>query len=310
MKSYYRVMLGRKSVYASDCFNGNFIGADYDLHEDLAGKVPDQWRDFNKEYIPVFLGIHPEKSKIAAGLACGALWVISKGIKNGDIVLSPDGTGQYRVAEVIGDYYYVPDDVLPHRRSVRWLQEVIDRTEMSKGLRNSAGATGAVCNFSRSEQVAELETLIGGVAKRPIIDPDSTVEDPSQFVMEKHLEDFLIQNWSQTELGKQFDIYEEDGEPVGQQYQTDTGPLDILAISNDKNQLLVVELKKGRASDAVVGQILRYMGYVQDQLAEQGQTVAGVIIALEDDQRIRRALSMTRNIDFYRYEISFKLVKG
>ncbi len=27
-------------------------------------------------------------------------------------------------------------------------------------------------------------------------------------------------------------------------------------------------LKKGRASDVVVGQILRYMGYVQEQLAE------------------------------------------
>lgn len=52
------------------------------------------------------------------------------------------------------------------------------------------------------------------------------------------------------------------------------------------------------------------MGYVQDELAEDGQTIRGVIIALEDDQRLRRALSMTPTIDFYRYEISFKLVKG
>jgi hypothetical protein len=41
------------------------------------------------------------------------------------------------------------------------------------------------------------------------------------------------------ELGKEYDIYEEDGEK-GQQYQTDTGPLDILAISKDKKRLLVV----------------------------------------------------------------------
>jgi hypothetical protein len=46
-----------------------------------------------------------------------------------------------------------------------------------------------------------------------------------------------------TELGKEYDIYEEDGEK-GQQYQTDTGPLDILAISKDKKRLLVVELKR------------------------------------------------------------------
>ena len=125
--------------------------------------------------------------------------------------------------------------------------------------------------------------------------------------MEQHLEDFLVQNWAQTELGKEYDVYSEEGERVGQQYLTDTGPLDILAISKDKKRLLVVELKKGRASDVVVGQILRYMGYVQDELADNGQTVQGVIIALEDDQRIRRALSVVPNVTFYRYEIDFKL---
>lgn len=85
--------------------------------------------------------------------------------------------------------------------------------------------------------------------------------------------------------------------------------MSILAISKDKKRLLVVELKKGRASDAVVGQVLRYMGYVQEELAEDGQTVQGVIIALEDDQRIRRALAVVPNIVFYRYQISFKLLK-
>jgi restriction system protein len=33
------------------------------------------------------------------------------------------------------------------------------------------------------------------------------------------------------------------------------------------------------------------------------------VIALEDDQRIRRALAMVPTIVFYRYQISFKLVK-
>ena len=88
------------------------------------------------------------------------------------------------------------------------------------------------------------------------------LEDPSAFAMEKHLEDFLVRNWTQTDFAREYDIYEEDGECVGQQYPTDTGNIDILAVSRDKKTLLVLELKKGRASDAVVGQILRYMGYV------------------------------------------------
>lgn len=83
--------------------------------------------------------------------------------------------------------------------------------------------------------------------------------------------------------------------------------MDILAISKDRARLLVVELKRERASDAVVGQIQRYMGYVQDELLEPGQIVEGVIIAREDDLRIRRALSMTKNIRFMKYRVEFHL---
>jgi restriction system protein len=140
---------------------------------------------------------------------------------------------------------------------------------------------------------------------------DPLVEDAAAFEMEKHLEDFLVKNWKQTELAKDFDIFEEDGDELaGLHYPTDTGPLDILAISKDKKRLLVVELKRGHASDAVVGQTLRYMGYVQEELLEDGQTVQGAIIALEDDPRLRRALAMVPAVEFYRYQISFKLVKS
>lgn len=130
------------------------------------------------------------------------------------------------------------------------------------------------------------------------------------FALEKHLEDFLVQNWTQTELGKNYDVFEEEGQKAGQQYPTDTGSIDVLAVSKDKKELLVLELKRGRASDAVVGQILRYMGFVMEELAEDGQTVRGLIIALEDDQRLRRALAATPNIDFYRYQVNFKLIKA
>jgi hypothetical protein len=41
-----------------------------------------------------------------------------------------------------------------------------------------------------------------------------------------------------------------------------------------------------------------------------GQTITGVIIALEEDQRIRRALAVAPSVHFYRYQISFKLLKG
>ena len=120
------------------------------------------------------------------------------------------------------------------------------------------------------------------------------------------LEEFLIENWENTELSKNYDIYQ-DEEVFGEQFQTDTGPIDILAISKDKKTLLVVELKKGRVSDNVVGQIQRYMGFVKDDLAEKNQDVKGVIIGHDDDIRIQRALSVTNNIDFFKYQVNFKL---
>lgn len=307
MKSYYRVMLGQKSIYADECFAGNFIGTDFGINQDLTKKLTEEWRAFNKEFIPIYMATHPDKTKIGAGLACGALWTVSKGIQKGDIVLCPDGTGKYRVGEVSGDYYYEPGKILFHRRPVTWLNVSIDRAVMSEALRNSTGSIGTVSNITQHHD--EIEKLIGGISAPKLISTDATVEDPSAFALEEHLEDFLVKNWSNTEFGRDYEIYEEDGEK-GQQYQTDTGPLDILAISKDKKHLLVVELKKGRASDAVVGQALRYMSYVQEELAEEGQTVLGVIVAHEDDARIRRALTMTPSISFYRYQVSFKLVKA
>jgi len=298
-------MLGQRSVYAAECFAGNFIGTDFGIDQDLTDKLPEEWRAFNEEFIPIYLGKHPDKTKIGAGLACGALWTVSKGINRGDVVLSPDGSGRYRVGEVSGDYTYESGKILFHRRPFHWLNVSIERAAMNEALRNSTGSIGTVSNVSRYAE--EIERFIGGVAAAKLISTDDTVEDPSAFALEEHLEDFLVKNWAQTELAKEYDIYEEDGEKA-QQYETDTGPLDILAISKDKKRLLVVELKKGRASDAVVGQTLRYMGYVQDVLAEDDQTVEGIIIALEDDQRIRRALAMVSNVKFYRYQITFKLI--
>ncbi|WP_312921592.1 endonuclease NucS domain-containing protein [Empedobacter brevis] len=306
-KSYYRVMLGAKSVYAELCYQNNFIGSDYGIKQNLSSDLYEDWREFNAKYRDIWLALHPDKSKVASGLACGMLWTVSKGMLIGDIILCPTGNGNYYVGEVSSDYYYVQDEVLPHRRNVKWYSIQIERASMSDALRNSTGSVGTVSNVT--QYAVEIDKLIGNVNQPTITTTDNTVEDPTVFALEKHLEDFLVKNWKYTELGKNYDIYEEESGLVGQQYPSDTGALDILAISKDKSTLLVVELKKGRVSDNVVGQIQRYMGFVKEELAEPGQTVKGVIIGLEDDIRIKRALAVTQNIEFYKYQVSFKLYK-
>ena len=307
-KNYYRIMLGRKSIFAKECYEGKWIGAGWLKSSSLENELVENWRDFNKKFIPNYLSTYDGSSKVAAGLACSMLHTICKGIEIDDLVLCPDGEGNYLVGEVKSDYFFMSETELPHRRKVEWYEKKISRTEMSIELQRSTGSIGTVSKITKYSD--EIENLIKGNQPTKIFSNDETIEDPSTFAMEKHLEDFLISNWSITLLGKTHDIFEEDGELIGQQYQTDTGNIDILAISKDKKELLVVELKKGRASDAVVGQILRYMGYITTDLAEPDQIVRGCIIALEDDLRIKNALKMTPSIDFYRYEVSFNLKKN
>ncbi len=113
----------------------------------------------------------------AAGLACGAIWTVSKGIHDGEIVLCPDVMGAYRVAEVVGDYYYADGQILPHRRPVKWLDVVIQRSEMSEALRNSTGSIGTHCMITKYTE--ELVGLIGQVNPPNTITNDETIEDPA-----------------------------------------------------------------------------------------------------------------------------------
>jgi restriction system protein len=191
---------------------------------------------------------------------------------------------------------------------VEWLDVTLNREDFSEALFRATKSAGTVQTLTEFED--ELLSLIGGIKPASVVVNEDDVENPYTFVMERYLEDFLVSNWESTELGREFDIYQEDGELVGQQYQTDTGPVDILAISKDKKTILVVELKRGRVSDVVVGQIQRYMGFVKEELLQPGQEVRGVIIGKDDDRRIQRALSVTNNIEFFKYEVDFRLHKS
>lgn len=279
----------------------DFIG-DYDIKPHLGGGA----EAFRGAMNSVYLEMYPEKTRIAAGLAMGNLWAVCEGIKEGDLVLAPKPDRTYQYGVVVGGYEYHPGTHLPHRRRVDW-KGSFSRDDMSPALASAANSLTTV--FQLTPHSAELATLTQLADQaQPIVQAiSSQVEDQLAFQMEKQLEDFLVHNWASTSLGREYDIYEEEGELKGQQYITDTGPMDILAVSKDRTRLLVVELKRGRASDSVVGQIQRYMGYVQEALLEPGQTVEGVIIAQEDDLKIRRALSMARNIRFMKYRVEFHL---
>ncbi|WP_113718130.1 endonuclease NucS domain-containing protein [Arthrobacter dokdonensis] len=306
MTTAWVVRQGAGGRNAEEMIEAGYLGVDFIGDYDIRPHLGHGAQVFRGAMNSVFLAMYPDKSRIAAGLAMGNLWAACEGISEGDMVLAPKPGRTYQYGIVAGGYEYHPGTELPHRRRVDW-KGSLNRDDMSPVLASSAGSLMTV--FQLSAHVAELAALTQLADQaQPIAQAiSSQVEDLLAFHMEKQLEDFLVHNWRSTILGREYDIYEEDGQLVGQQYPTDTGPMDILAISKDRTRLLVVELKRGRASDAVVGQIQRYMGFVQEALLEPGQTVEGVIIAQEDDLRIRRALSIAKGIRFMRYRIEFHL---
>ena len=123
LKQYWRLRLGAGASFADRAKADGFIGADFGVDFDLAERFTDVWPDFNREFIPVFLENRPDKTRIAAGLAGGALHAVYSGIRDGDIVLSPEESGNFLVGEVNGDYAYLEGEVLPHRRQVTWFPE-------------------------------------------------------------------------------------------------------------------------------------------------------------------------------------------
>lgn len=158
-------MLGRGSLYAKTCREEGYIGANFDINIDLSESLYENWRDFNSKFIPIWMKNVPGKSKTAAGLACGFLWTIVKGLQIGDTVLSPSGEGYYYVGTIVSGYYYVANSALPHRRKVEWNDKVILRKDMSMGLQNSSGSIGTCCDIT--SYATEIEALVTGTTIPP-----------------------------------------------------------------------------------------------------------------------------------------------
>ncbi|MGD8719879.1 MAG: endonuclease NucS [Candidatus Zixiibacteriota bacterium] len=142
-----------------------------------------------------------------------------------------------------------------------------------------------------------------------ILDGPGTVGgEEVRFGLERHLHDFLYDNWENTELGKEWEVYSEEGDDAGYEYPTGIGKIDILARHRSKPRWLVVELKRGQSSDATVGQVLRYIGWVKGKMASAGEEVRGLVIAHEADDKIKYALNAVDGVYLMLYEVEFKLV--
>lgn len=99
---------------------------------------------------------------------------------------------------------------------------------------------------------------------------------------------------------------EEELTLVGSEYPVPFGRIDILA-QDSRGSLVAIELKLGTATRDAIGQLQSYMGALR---AEHPDTfVRGIVVATSLDAAAEAALTVTRDILFTSYAVTFKFVR-
>jgi hypothetical protein len=110
----------------------------------------------------------------------------------------------------------------------------------------------------------------------------------------------------ESDLQKQLRAHIEQLEPGlkiidgGRERTLQTGRVDILA--EDRNQnIVVIELKTGEATEREITQILRYTG----ELVSTGRQVRGILVAGAFSRRARAAASQVQDLQLRKYSFNF-----
>ena len=176
-------------------------------------------------------------------------------------------------------------------------------TRLSRDLEIDLWTLDALWWFLQTELTSETES-----GEEPSLEWSPDDEGLQRFGLEAHLHEFLRDNWDHTSLGKDWAMHSEPGnDEAGYKYPCGVGEIDLLVHHRTLPIWLVVELKRHQTSDATVGQVLRYMGWVTQKLAEKDEKVLGLIIAHSLDEKAKFALSLVPNVTAQTYLVDFKL---
>jgi hypothetical protein len=143
-----------------------------------------------------------------------------------------------------------------------------------------------------------------GIATPSSVEEIETVADDggSEFAYERDLQNYLAKNLHRIEAGLR--VYEEE-EITGLEFAAGGRYIDILAV-DAQGAYVVIELKVSRGYDRVIGQLLRYMSWVEQNM-ETTKPVRGIIVAKEITDDLKLAASRISGVRLIEYEIDFKL---
>ncbi len=128
---------------------------------------------------------------------------------------------------------------------------------------------------------------------------------PGDFAYEEDLRNYLAEHLHLIEPG--LTLYKDEQEGlIGIEYPVGGRYIDILAVSAH-GDFVVVELKVSRGHERVVGQLMRYMGWVRLNLAKGSQKVRGVIVARRISEDLKIACSELKHAELLEYEMAISL---
>jgi len=155
---------------------------------------------------------------------------------------------------------------------------------------------GEIKNILNLEKIDEVNKLLWKYGLE--LGEETDYNFYSTLGLEIDLRRFLASNPDSIEKGL---VLVEDGE----EYDThEVGIIDLL-LKDSSGTLVVVELKRRKTGDQVVGQILRYIGWVHDNLSPK---VRGIIIVGEPYEKLDYALKPIESIvQLKYYRVKFEI---
>jgi len=143
-------------------------------------------------------------------------------------------------------------------------------------------------------------TEVAGPAPFQTEGTDSPDVPSSAFAYEDHLRDFLSRNLEILEPG--LHLYTE-GDITGVEFPVGGRFIDILGVDSSGGYV-VIELKVSKGHEKAIGQLLRYMGWIEQNHAEPGQRVRGIIVAKEVSDDLKLAVIFSKDIRLFEYDLA------
>lgn len=207
-------------------------------------------------------------------------------VENGDSVLFREyGTGFWGECKISGEWVEDKDAEKKHQKKAGWFP--IDNIKTRKNTLPYEVIRSELSNQNHRLRIAsatEEDHRNIELARKIYRNLGYGQSDGSFFILESGIEEAVKANLGQLELR----LAEEN---IQQQCSLGiaVGRTDLIC-RDKKDNYVVLELKAVHSSDNVVGQILRYMGYIRENWAQkEKKEVKGIILTPSYDEQLRLA---------------------